>query len=124
MCALRLASLAKRPSVVNYLDRMIYKKDNIYRVEEVKIKRNSSLIGKTLGEVDFPKRLRLIVTEIMRPVNGGYDSSFLPLSEDVITEDMIIIVQGKVEDVEILRDLADGYINIDELKNEETLGQK
>jgi len=121
MCAMRLASLAKRPSVVTHLDRMLYKKDGIYRVEEVKIKRNSSLVGKTLGEVDFPKRLKLIVTEIMRPIDGGYDSNFLPLPEDTIIENMIIIVQGEVENVEILRDLADGHININELKNEETL---
>jgi len=117
MCAMRLASLAKRPSVVNHLDRMLYKKDGVYRVEEVKIKSNSSLIGKTLGEIDFPKRLNLIVTEIMRPTYEGYESDFLPLPENVIEEDMILIVQGKVEDVETLRDLADCNIAIEDLEN-------
>ena len=86
MCAMRLASLAKRPSVVNHLDRMLYKKDGIYRVEEVNIKGNSSLVGKTLGEIDFVKKLKLIVIEIIKPVDRGYESNFLPLPEDVIKE--------------------------------------
>jgi len=118
MCAMRLTSLAKRPSVVTHLDRMLYKKDGVYRVEEVKISSNSCLIGKTLGEIDFPKTLKLIVTEIMRATDGGYDSNFLPLPEDVITDKMILIVQGKVEDVEILRNLADGYIKLEDLKKQ------
>lgn len=119
MCAMRLASLAKRPSVVNHLDRMLYKKDGIYRIEEVKIKSNSSFIGKTFGEIDFPKTLNLIVTEIMRPSREGYKSDFLPLPEHIIEENVIIIVQGKVEDVEKLRDIGDGSITIEELKNKE-----
>ncbi len=117
MCAMRLASLAKRPSVVTYLDRMIYKKDGVYRIEEVKIKGNSSLIGKTLDEINFPKTFNLIVTEIMRPSREGYKSDFIPLPEHIIEENVIIIVQGKVEDIEKLRDIGDGYITIEEIIN-------
>jgi len=108
MCAMRLASLSKRPSVVNYLDRMLYKKDGVYRIEEVEIKENSPLVGKTLGEIDLPHRLQLCVVELMTPTEDGYKSNFLPLPENVVSIEMIICVQGEVNQIEKLRDLADG----------------
>ena len=118
MCGMRITSLAKRPSVVTHLDRMLYKKDGVYRIEEVTIKENSTLIGKSLGEIDFPKNLRLVVTEIMILKEKEYESNFLPLPEDIVREGMIIIAQGRVEDIETLRDLADGQKTLEVLLKE------
>jgi len=110
MCALRIASLAKRPSVVNFLDRMLYKKDGIFRIEEVTFDRKSDFVGKTLAEIDLPKALRLLPIGIMQK---GKEINILPLPESVIREGITLIVQGEMNDVEILRDIADGLKTLD-----------
>jgi voltage-gated potassium channel len=108
MCAMRLASLAKRPGVVTYLDRMLYKKDGIYRIEEVAVDRQSILMGKTLEQVDIGHQYRLVVTEIMiEDSDGNIESNYLPLPEHVIQPRTTLIVQGKIEDIEVFRDVAD-----------------
>ncbi|MCH7782287.1 potassium channel protein [candidate division KSB1 bacterium] len=108
MCAMRLASLAKRPAVVNHLDRMLYKKDGVYRIEEVEVTKKSTMVNMTLQELDLPHNLKLCVVELMSPVDDHFESNFLPLPEDTIEQGMKLCVQGEVENIELLRDVADG----------------
>jgi voltage-gated potassium channel len=111
MCAMRLASLAKRPGVVTHLDRMLYKKDGVYRIEEIAVKTGSQFIGKSLGDLDLPHRYRLVVTEIISVrSDGGTDSNYLPLPENIIQDNMTLIVQGRLEDIEAFRDVADPMV--------------
>jgi len=112
MCAMRIASLAKRPSVVNFLDRMLYKKEGAFRIEEVTFQKNSEFIGKTLEEINLPATLRLLPIGIMEE---GKEINILPLPEDRIRDSMTLIVQGEANDVEKLRDIADGFKTLNEV---------
>ena len=107
---MRLASLAKRPGVVNYLDRMLYKKDGVFRLEEVEICPTSSLVGKSLGQLDLAENMQLIVTEVIPSRHRQFDSDFVPSATHVLQAGEIIIVQGRVENIERLRDVADGSV--------------
>ncbi|MEW5692750.1 MAG: potassium channel protein [Candidatus Hydrogenedentota bacterium] len=101
---LRMASIAVRPTVVNFLDTMIYSEEEVLRLEEVTIPVNSSFIGKTLAQVQIPNQTGLIIIAIKDISRGGY--VYNPKSDTLLTSDSILIVMGSIGQIQRLRDLV------------------
>jgi len=104
LCAMRIASLAFRPSIVTYLDRMLYVKDGIFRIEEITIFEDTSIIGKTIQEVFERTGLNILVIGIQDM--DLFD--IIPRGKQVLQAGMTLFVQGEVSQIDAFRKLAQG----------------
>lgn len=100
----RMASLMLRPTVISFLDIVTRAGDVILDLEDVVIFENSPLIYKTLREVKIPERTGLIVLAIKKL--GMEKLSFNPSSDEVLKEGDTMIVLGREEQVNDLREIA------------------
>ncbi len=100
----RIAAMVIRPSVISFLDVMTKADDVLIDLEEVKIGPNSDLIGKNLKEAKVPERSGLIVMAIRHKENNKIN--FNPSSKEVLNEGDVMIVLGKPEQVDLLKEIA------------------
>jgi len=100
---MRMASELIRPSVVSFLDKMLRGSDSTFRVEEIEVKPDSSLVGKTVGDANICDRAGLALVAVKSKKSGTYDH--VPRSSRVITADDILIVIGSPERIENFRRL-------------------
>jgi voltage-gated potassium channel len=100
---LRMASELVRPEVVSFLDAMLRGKDPALRVEEVRVRSESSLVGKALREVNDADRTGLWVIAVKHGAAGEY--THVPRSTYTVAADDILIVIGTLEKVEAFRTL-------------------
>ena len=70
---MRMASQMVRPAVVTFLDTMLRDREQGLRVEEVEVRRESSLAGKTLGECALRTKTRALLVAIKRGAAEGYE---------------------------------------------------
>jgi voltage-gated potassium channel len=110
LCAMRIASLAFRPSIVTYLDRMLYIQDGIYRIEEINIFENSSVTGKTIQDVFEKTHLQILVIGIQDM--DIFD--IIPRGKQVLQPGMTLFVQGEVSQIDAFRKLAEGEKTLSE----------
>ena len=96
--------MAHRPAVFNFLDKMLYKKDGVFRIEEVVIGKGSGIIGKTLREVFEASDLQLLVVGI----EDRQIFDIIPRGKQIIQENMTLFMQGEVGQIHLFRKLADG----------------
>jgi len=108
LCAMKMASIAFRPAVTTYLDKMIHKPDGVFRVGEVTVSSQSGMVGKTLKEVFDASQLQLLVVGI----EGREVFDIIPRGEQVIREDMTLFVQGEVSQIATFRRLAEGELSL------------
>jgi voltage-gated potassium channel len=94
--ALRLVSEMVRPNVVGFLDNMLRDKKNL-RIEEIKVQKNSWVIGKSLQMLDLRKKVGLQVIATQDPISQSYNYS--PSSDDIILENMNLITLGEPEQI-------------------------
>lgn len=100
---LRMASELVRPEVVTFLDTMLRGPDSALRVEEVRVRPESSLVGRALREVNDADRTGLWVIAVKNAKTGEY--THVPRSTYRVTADDILIVIGTVEKVKAFRTL-------------------
>jgi len=100
----RMAALMLRPTVISFLDIMTRAGDVILDLEDVVISTNSSIINKTLRQVKIPERTGLIVLAIKK--KDSEKLSFNPSSDEVLKEGDTMIVLGREEQVNNLREIA------------------
>lgn len=96
---LRMASVMLRPAVVTFLDEMLHVPDQTLRVDEVHADRVPDAVGKTLGDLDIPRRTGMLVMAI-RSRETGY--RFNPAPETVLQAGDILIVVGTPEQIAML----------------------
>jgi voltage-gated potassium channel len=114
LCAMRIASLAVRPSVATYLDKMLHIQDGIHRIEEVFIEEKSTIIGKTLKEVFDATQLKLLVIGI-----EDLDTfDIIPRGKQVIEKGMPLFIQGEVSQIETFRKLAEGELSFSDFPSQ------
>jgi voltage-gated potassium channel len=101
---MRMASELVRPAVVNFLDQMLRNKEAPVRFAEVRV--GSALVGRTLGEVDIPRRCGLPVLALKRPAQEAFD--YNPGPETHLVEGMVLVVMGEVARVVKLEELVGG----------------
>ncbi|MGB3632708.1 MAG: potassium channel protein [Rubrobacteraceae bacterium] len=101
----RLASLATRPSVVDFLDVVSRGNHNIeFRLEEFSIDDGSPLAGHTIGEIDVFGRSGARILAIIRE---GREFTTNPTAEDSIFSGDILILLGTPEQIEKLQALVE-----------------
>lgn len=100
---LRMASELIRPTVVDFIDKMIREKDGKLRVEEALITTNSLILGKSLMEAQIPQKSGCVVVALRR-ADGKFE--FNPRAEMVLNEGDTIIVIGEIEKIRELKKLV------------------
>ena len=106
----RMASTVLRPNVVNFLDVITHGNGVDLHLEEIHLRANSELIGKTLREADLGRKTRAVIVGINdgqgRPrINPASNSS---LSEVALQEEDILIALGSEEQIRQLKQVTNG----------------
>jgi voltage-gated potassium channel len=100
---LRMASVALRPAVVSFLDKMMRSKDGSLRIEQATIHEGSKLVGHTLKDAGIPEKTGVLVTALVR---GEEDFEFNPPQSTRLTPGVTILVMGDIKGVTRLKELA------------------
>jgi len=105
---MRIASATLRPTVVSFLDRMLYQTvDNeSLRVEEESVSGKSPLIGKPLSECNISEKTGLIVIAIRESVTNKF--IYNPKQAYKLNPDDTLIVIGTPTQVKQLHNLLNG----------------
>ncbi len=92
---LRLAAAALRPHVSSFLDLVLRSEALGLTIEEVEIAPHSSLIGKTLEELNLPGTMGLFVVAIKSKHQPTFELS--PNARTVIQPEDVLILLGKID---------------------------
>ncbi len=95
----RMANIILRPAVVEFLDLTVGKKDLELAIEELRVKRGSSLIGKTIIDSEIRNKYGAIIVAIARP---NEKMVFNPPPQSVILEDDVLIALGEMKNLKAL----------------------
>lgn len=102
---LRMVSVMVRPAAVSFLDTMLREREQVIRIEEVKIHDGSPLIGQRLVDAQLPQRWNILVLAYQKN-----DASFVynPPADTLLEKGMTLIVLGEAERLAEFRRLAAG----------------
>ena len=92
---MRMVSDMVRPAVVSFLDKMLYAKGHILRVEEATVGKDSPLTGKTIKESAIKERTGALLVAIRNGKTGDYE--FNPGPDRIIQESDVLIFIGSPE---------------------------
>ena len=103
--AKRMAALALRPEISNFLDTLIFDENNSdIRIENITISANSFLSGKTLSELKLPARTGVIIVAIK---NTGGAEFFNPAHNTIVNEYDMLIVLGPEKNIQKVYELIE-----------------
>ncbi len=105
---IRMASFILRPSVVSFLDVVTRSPELSLRLEEARVEADSPLAGRTLAEARIPQRTGLIVIALRKQGEEGPEFVFNPVADTRLEPGDEMIVLGKSEQIEKLRDYVGG----------------
>lgn len=109
---IRMAFSLLRPHVVNFLDCVITDAGGMeLRLEQATIPPGSHLVGQTLAEARIPQRTGLIVLGLRRAGSSG-PPIYNPGPETHLQESDVMIVMGRSEQVQRLRDYAEVAVEL------------
>ncbi|MGB0680260.1 MAG: potassium channel family protein, partial [Polyangiales bacterium] len=97
---IRLAGEMVRPSVVQFLDRMIRDQEMTLRIEEITISEGSDMVGCTLANSQIRDKTNALVLAV-RQSNGTYH--YNPSGDFVIAAGTTLIVIAQTRDLAHLR---------------------
>ncbi len=98
---MRIASTMLRPSVVKFLDIMLYSGDKVLRVEEVEVPEYSDFSNKQISKCEIPQKTGLLVIAVKDKTTGEY--IFNPSGEHIINPGDILIVIGNDEQIKNIK---------------------
>ena len=101
--AVRMASMLLRPSVVSFLDIATRSSELALRMEGTAIGEGSRVAGKSLAEARIPHETGLIVIALRKASDGG-GFVFNPVADTRLEPGDEVIVLGKQEQIDRLRD--------------------
>jgi len=104
---MRMVSVMVRPTVVEFLDKMLRDREKNLRIEEVPIPEGSPLAGKALKDTPIRKITDLLVIAAYQP-DSAQDYVYNPGPDFVLRKGVVIIVLGMVDDVVRLRKYVNG----------------
>ena len=104
---IRMASSLLRPNVVSFLDAATIGADIELRLEETRIPEGSPLSGRSLADARIPQRTGLVVIALRRGGDEGRQI-YNPGPDTRLTAGDIMIVLGREEQVQQLREYVDG----------------
>ena len=97
---MRMVSEMIRPAAVTFLDMMLRERDKILRVEEIRVKKGSSLVGKTLEEAGVERETLSLLVAIRKAGSNKYN--FNPSKKTGIEEDDVLVL---IATPEIVREI-------------------
>jgi len=103
---MRMVSDMVRPAVVTFLDKMLYDKEHVMRVEEVAVGKGSPLVGKTIRESAVRERTKALLVAVRKAETKDYE--FNPSSDRVVQENDVFIFIGSPEMLKVLGNLTSG----------------
>ncbi len=99
---MRMASELIRPTVVSFLDQMLRVGGGTLRVEEVKIRKESPVIGQTLASLQVEEIAGTLLLAISHP--GREDAEFKPPPDTVLEAGMRLVIMTDMEGREVLEE--------------------
>lgn len=108
---IRMAFSLLRPHVVNFLDCVITEAGIELRLEQATLPRGSHLVGLTLADAKIPQRTGLVVLALRREGQTG-PPLYNPGPETRLQAGDVMIVLGRSEQVQQLRDYADVEVQV------------
>ena len=103
-----MAALMLRPTVISFLDIMTHAGDIILDLENVIVKKDSTIKNKTLREAKIPEKTGLIVLAIRKKENDKW--IFNPSGEECLLLGDAMVVLGRQDQVDKLRMLSNTNI--------------
>ncbi len=98
--ALRMASEMIRPTVVDFLDKMLRSHQGTLRINQISISEKSIVEGKNIGEYGLKEKFDLLVVALEK--NAG-QMEFNPPSSLILKSGMTLIVMGDIANIERAR---------------------
>jgi len=92
---MRMVSDMVRPAVVTFLDMMLRERERVLRFEEVHIRKDSQLLGKTISESRIEEKTGALLVAIRRA--GTKDYKFNPPKNTALGEDDVLILIASPE---------------------------
>ena len=104
---MRLASEVLRPHVVGFLDMMVKDQSHTLRIEEIELGKNSTWIGKSLGELNLRQSFNLLAMAI-KPGSQSAGAAYTvnPPDRYSLEGGSVLIVIGDVSDIRRAREQA------------------
>lgn len=102
---LRMASVCLRPTVVSFLDEMLRETQQVLRIEEVEVKENSTLIGKTIKEIVLKEEIDVNIIAIKNKISKEY--IYNKINYEINKGDILIVI-GNLEQIQKLNSLVKG----------------
>jgi len=99
---LRMASEMVRPEAVTFLDKMLKSPDDVYRVEDIVILKDSPFTGKTLKASGLLEKQGIAVAAVKK----GEKYLFSPRGDEVLENGDAVILIGETKSVREIRKLA------------------
>ena len=94
--ALRMASEMIRPTVVDFLDRMLRSKQGNLRIHQMIVRENSGVAGRNLQESGLKAKFNLLILAVR---HDGGEIEFNPNPSQVLNAGMTLIIMGDVDDI-------------------------
>ena len=108
----RMAALAVQPHVAEFLDVVMHDGSLEFRLEQIDVPANSSLVGQTLRSARVHAHTGALVLALRHPTEEFRTN---PPPEAEIGEGDVLVVIGNVEQIESLRSLALSQDALDEI---------
>ncbi len=103
---MRMVSDMVRPTVVSFLDRMLYDKERALRVEEIEIGKGSALSGLAIRDARIGEKTGALLVAVRKAESADYD--FNPPAERVLQDNDVLILIGTPEMVGEIAKMASG----------------
>jgi voltage-gated potassium channel len=91
---MRMASEMVRPHAVKFLDTMLRQTDHTFRIEEIIVRKNATIINKKLAETPFRDKFGLLILAIMKPETD--EIVYNPPADTILKEGNIVVALGDV----------------------------
>jgi voltage-gated potassium channel len=100
----RMAGFALQPEVAEFLDVVMHDEDLDFRIQEVHVTSGSSIDGRSLGELDLPRRTGAMILAIRRGSGEPFEPH--PSASLVVGEGSVLIALGTQAEIDALAALG------------------
>lgn len=100
---MRMVSEMVRPAVVSFLDMMLRDRERILRFEEILVKKESSLLGKSIRDLKSLNTTEALLVSVKEGGTGEY--RFNPPDDLRIQENDVLVIVGSPEMLETLENI-------------------
>jgi len=103
----RLASSMINENILSFIEQVTFVKDRSYYLADVTVSKGSSIIGKTLREINVPNKFDILIIAVKSVEFSEY--IFNPKADHVIKENDILIVMGQKVNIDNFINYTKGW---------------